>query len=662
MDTTTKINGNNTTTTKINGCNHLGKATIAGITASQTTTTATSAANTAATTATAAPTTTTNTAAGLGASSTTTTGPIRASIPMVRCSKIMQVQRDLHPILLYSLEGIVDQMVWFRERWDEEVLRQLKLALTKCQAVAFENRGAVTELTTGLLVEEHGEVVSISQSSTPRSLRTLTASSRNWSRPLGLALKTSFISTAASELWTRRVQATAQDPVFQKLKNQFTTDFNFDIPGAMKLHNLIGMLKKWVKLMEARSKLGPKSFLIEDKCRFLSNFSSSTADVELPGEFLTPKHSHYNIRIARFMPRAEIVHKHNTAARRLYIRGSNGKIYPYLVVNDASMGESRREERVLQLLRMLNQFLAKRKETAKRQLQFTVPKVVAVSPQMRLVEDSPSSVSLLDIYKEWSLKHKVEYDAPISRYYERLAVVQSRGSQVSHQVLRDILKEVQSNMVPRSMLKDWAVRTFPTATDYFAFRKVFTSQLALLGLAEFILHLTRLNPEILQVERNSGLLSVFYFKFDIDDTTGELDANRPVPFRLTPNVAEFLTTVGVNGVLTASMIATARCLVQPSFQLSALLKAILRDEIIAWDKKKKDDNSKAVDVFQITPDEQIECDVLINTVTKAVNAIMTRLQNLAQFEGGESKVSTLVAAANSPDNLCRMDPAWHPWL
>ncbi|XP_071811547.1 transformation/transcription domain-associated protein-like isoform X3 [Apostichopus japonicus] len=629
----------NTTTTKIN-------ATIAGITASQTTTTATSAANTAATTATAAPTTTTNTAAGLGASSTTTTGPIRASIPMVRCSKIMQVQRDLHPILLYSLEGIVDQMVWFRERWDEEVLRQLKLALTKCQAVAFENRGAVID----------AKVTPHTHSFVKKLVKTFGVGFEN------VNSVASTFSTAASELWTRRVQATAQDPVFQKLKNQFTTDFNFDIPGAMKLHNLIGMLKKWVKLMEARSKLGPKSFLIEDKCRFLSNFSSSTADVELPGEFLTPKHSHYNIRIARFMPRAEIVHKHNTAARRLYIRGSNGKIYPYLVVNDASMGESRREERVLQLLRMLNQFLAKRKETAKRQLQFTVPKVVAVSPQMRLVEDSPSSVSLLDIYKEWSLKHKVEYDAPISRYYERLAVVQSRGSQVSHQVLRDILKEVQSNMVPRSMLKDWAVRTFPTATDYFAFRKVFTSQLALLGLAEFILHLTRLNPEILQVERNSGLLSVFYFKFDIDDTTGELDANRPVPFRLTPNVAEFLTTVGVNGVLTASMIATARCLVQPSFQLSALLKAILRDEIIAWDKKKKDDNSKAVDVFQITPDEQIECDVLINTVTKAVNAIMTRLQNLAQFEGGESKVSTLVAAANSPDNLCRMDPAWHPWL
>ena len=36
--------------------------------------------------------------------------------------------------------------------------------------------------------------------------------------------------------------------------------------------------------------------------------------------------------------------------------------------------------------------------------------------------------------------------------------------------------------------------------------------------------------------------------------------------------------------------------------------------------------------------------------------------DLATFDGGESRVSTLVAAANSPDNLCRMDPAWHPWM
>ena len=67
------------------------------------------------------------------------------------------------------------------------------------------------------------------------------------------------------------------------------------------------------------------------------------------------------------------------------------------------------------------------------------------------------------------------------------------------QVLRDILKEVQGNMVPRSMLREWALHTFPNATDYWTFRKMFTIQLALIGLAEFMLHLNRLNPEMLQI-------------------------------------------------------------------------------------------------------------------------------------------------------------------
>ncbi|KAJ3607620.1 hypothetical protein NHX12_024671 [Muraenolepis orangiensis] len=392
----------------------------------------------------------------------------------------------------------------------------------------------------------------------------------------------------------------------------------------MKLHNLISKLKKWIKILEAKTKQLPKFFLIEEKCRFLSNFSAQTAEVEIPGEFLMPKPTHYYIKIARFMPRVEIVQKHNTAARRLYIRGHNGKIYPYLVMNDACLTESRREER------------------------------------MRLVEDNPSSLSLVEIYKQRCAKKGIEHDNPISRYYDRLATVQARGTQASHQVLRDILKEVQGNVVPRSMLKEWALHTFPNATDYWTFRKMFTVQLALIGLAEFMLHLNRLNPEMLQIAQDTGKLNVSYFRFDINDATGDLDANRPVPFRLTPNISEFLTTIGVSGPLTASMIAVARCFAQPNFKVDGILKAVLRDEIIAWHKKTQEDTS--MPLSPAGQPENMDSQQLVLLVQKAATAIMSRLHNLAQFEGGESKVNTLVAAANSLDNLCRMDPAWHPWL
>lgn len=47
---------------------------------------------------------------------------------MWRCSRIMHMQRELHPTLLSSLEGIVDQMVWFRENWHEEV-RKIKVLI-----------------------------------------------------------------------------------------------------------------------------------------------------------------------------------------------------------------------------------------------------------------------------------------------------------------------------------------------------------------------------------------------------------------------------------------------------------------------------------------------------------------------------------------------------
>ena len=55
-------------------------------------------------------------------------------------------------------------------------------------------------------------------------------------------------------------------------------------------------------------------------------------------------------------------------------------------------------------------------------------------------------------------------------------MVQARGTQASHQVLRDILKEVQNNMVPRGLLKEWALHTFLDATDYWIFRKTVSDQ------------------------------------------------------------------------------------------------------------------------------------------------------------------------------------------
>lgn len=55
---------------------------------------------------------------------------------------------------------------------------------------------------------------------------------------------------------------------------------------------------------------------------------------------------------------------------------------------------------------------------------FNIPRVVAVSPQLRLVEDNLSSISLLDIYRRVCKKREMQYDEPVIDYYEKLALLQ----------------------------------------------------------------------------------------------------------------------------------------------------------------------------------------------------------------------------------------------
>lgn len=91
---------------------------------------------------------------------------------------------------------------------------------------------------------------------------------------------------------------------------------------------------------------------------------------------------------------------------------------------------------------------------------------------MRLVEDNPASLSLMAVFKQRLARRGLDPDAPVARYYERLRGVQAQGQQAGHAVLMALLQEVQATMVPPELLRDWALHTFPAATDYWTFRKM----------------------------------------------------------------------------------------------------------------------------------------------------------------------------------------------
>lgn len=125
-------------------------------------------------------------------------------------------------------------MSWFRETWYEEVLRQLRQCLAKCYAVAFENRARVNDV----VITKH-----------------ISSFVNKMVTTFGTGIENT--SGSASESMAGHIQATNEDPVFPKIKKQFTQDFDSQLLENMKLHSLITKLKKWIKILESKAILVP---------------------------------------------------------------------------------------------------------------------------------------------------------------------------------------------------------------------------------------------------------------------------------------------------------------------------------------------------------------------------------------------------------------------
>jgi transformation/transcription domain-associated protein len=544
----------------------------------------------------------------------------------------------------------------------------------------------------------------------------------------------------------RGILAIVNDPNYQITRQKFLLDFNYQPSQHVNTFTFIQKLKSWINLFELHIRSQPKQQLLDDRFKFVTQFCSTTAEIEIPGEFLIPRATNYCVRISRFLPRYESIEKFNSYMRRISIRGHNGKIYPFLIANEGNPErtyyDGRKEEHVMQLMRMLNSYLSKQKETASRNLFFTLPRVVSLSVDVRMIEDDCSAVSLLDIYKKRNRKlsnlmaqqqqqqqqqkqskstanllksadsshsQKVlEYseagDLPITRFFERLQSSSAAAANTSmssndaklhfHQsnnnnkhILMDAFKHISTTLVPKNIFKEWATFTYSDATDYFHFRKMFTSQLAMYNLAEYAFQLTRLNPDQFYVSQNSGVCQAIRLKFDLCESQNSpqnssggvqlsqlisgFNADRAVPFRLTPNVTEFITSAGVSGPFNSILVALARCLVQPQYHFVWLLRAILKDELLICLNRKKSEenlknptpNSNLSSSTQSYGQSEIEAETLIDLVNKLVSSIESRLKNCAALEGGKNFVTNeLIPKSMNIENLSNMDPLWYPWF
>lgn len=420
------------------------------------------------------------------------------------------------------------------------------------------------------------------------------------------------------------------------------------------MYEYIQNLRQWRNKFEDKLDRRTSRLPLEQMSPHLCEFRYTKFDeIEIPGQYLQLKDKNSDfIRIDRFIPQVELVRTVGVSHRRIRIRGHDGSMHPFSVQQPTARN-SRREERALQLFRQLNQRLNHKKESRRRDLQFTMPLVVPVAQHIRLVQDDPTYVSMQTIYEEHCRENKFSKDDAAIHTMEKLAgLIDPKAKQNDAQVMSarsEVFEAIQNGLVPNTVLMNYFQRTFPDFGDYFLFRRRFAYQYAATTFMTYILCADKRYPHKINISRGTGNVWSAELMPFMPINQPYFKNPEPVPFRLTPNLHSLMGPLAVEGIYSSSIMAIARCLAESEQELSYALTLFVRDEMIYWFTS----NRHA---------QQMTEDKLRRSVLANVDLVAKRAASLAHTPSGNlpayQTVIDLIAKATNPVNLAMCDVLW----
>lgn len=469
------------------------------------------------------------------------------------------------------------------------------------------------------------------------------------------------------------------------IRVSFEEDF---VAKKPTMYEYIHKLRKWRDKFEEKLDRRPQSQSLESYSPHLSEFKFHKFDsVEVPGQYL--EHCDKNqdfITIERFLPNIDLVRTVGFSHRRLKMRGNDGSVHPFAVQHPAAR-HTRREERILQLFRIFNGILGKRKESRRRNLNFFLPHMVPIAPSFRLVQDDASYVSLQGVYEDHCRRNNQNKDEPVLFTMDKLRALtetQSRAPRPlghDHPVRIETFKAISQKWVPNTLALHYFQATYPQYADFWLFRRHFSYQLASLTFLTYTMHMTQRYPHKLTVSRKTGNIWGSELIPSLSSQKPVFNNLEPVPFRLTPNLQTLMGPMAMEGIFTAALMAIARCLTEPEGELDAQLAIFVRDEMVFWMTTLRGSNA----TLPPPPNSSSSAnpasggagpaasqgwgenkELLREAVQNNCEMVVKKAISLASPPEGNlpagQTVIDLVARATSLQNLGVVDAMWMPWL
>ncbi|GJN92776.1 hypothetical protein Rhopal_005814-T1 [Rhodotorula paludigena] len=526
--------------------------------------------------------------------------------------EIMAVLKTAFPLLALSMEMIVDQISSrFKPTPDEDIYR----------------------LISALLTDALGQYVQRAQNPTDDGL----------------------LPQATNTNIARFAESLHPPPV----KAQFEKDF---LTSKPTLREYVQRLQDWRDRYESMLNKKPKRASLEASSHWLVEFQYQKFDeIEVPGQYLQHEDNNNNfVRISHFANKYDVNRGGGVYYRRLTILGQDGSVHQFMIQIPTTR-TSRREERIMQLFRMLNCTLANRKESRKRNLQFTVPIVVPFSPSVRIVENDASIVSLQEILESHCDSLGLRKEDPILAVTERLRTLHRQDPPLDQTEIwsarQEVLEEVACKMVPDDVLKKYLIKSMDSPNDLWHLRKHMTASYAGFVFMTYVLSMADRRPSRIHISRSTGKLYTSDMVPSIIPARPELTHNEPVPFRFTPNFQRFIGPHGTEGLLTSSLTAIARALTESEYDLEHRVSIFVAEEIRTWfAMSKQEPRGGSLRDF---------VNNAIDSVTRKARLLSCKYEREKPPSGVTpvcQSLLELILSAASPANLAACDPQFVPAL
>jgi len=315
----------------------------------------------------------------------------------------------------------------------------------------------------------------------------------------------------------------------------------------------------------------------------------------------------------------------------------------------------------MQLFRTFNHALTRRKESRKRNLHFHFPLAVSLGTSVRLLSNDPSYVSLQDIYDRHCDELGITREDPILMAGEKIRAVLRESPNIPSKteyfnLKKTVIDELVTKMIPDNILTNYMTRTMNGPMELWRMRKAFTLQLSAVSFMTYSICITSRQPSRFHISRTTGQIYMSEILPGTSTISHVFSSNESVPFRFTPNIQQFVTPVGSEALLVPGIVAIARALTKPEYDLDQHLCLFARDEVRGW--------KSLINVEKPFKDKVAEN---ISSVVQKADVMACKFERTQDRDADKpvpamQTVSNLVSMATNPLKLAMMHEWSSPWF